>query len=203
MWLTNIFAGVWTACGVSMSDATRASSRSLWHRRGCGKCGGSTSASLTKARFALELLGLKNVTYEECNIEDSGRVAPYDLCLCLGLLYHLENPVLSLRKISSITGEVCIIETQVVDEVEGSVEWGARAWTRPYQGILALLDESGEFYNHNSETGASPIAACPSPKALEFMLQQAGFRRTEIVDPPADAYEQHRRAKRLVCIANK
>ena len=160
-------------------------------------------SSLTKARFALELLGLKNVTYEECNIEDSGRVAPYDLCLCLGLLYHLENPVLSLRKISSITGEVCIIETQVVDEVEGSAEWGARAWTRPYQGILALLDESGEFYNHNSETGASPIAACPSPKALEFMLQQAGFRRTEIVDPPADAYEQHRRAKRLVCIANK
>ena len=161
-------------------------------------------SSLTKARFVAELLGLKNVTYEECNIEDlSSEIGPYDLCLCLGLLYHLENPVLSLRKISSITGEVCIIETQVVDEVEGSVEWGARAWTRPYQGILALLDESGEFYNHNSETGASPIAACPSPKALEFMLRQAGFRRTEIADPPADAYEQHRRGKRLVCIAYK
>jgi hypothetical protein len=80
---------------------------------------------------------------------------------------------------------------------------GARAWTRPYQGILALIDESGEFYNHNSETGASPIAACPPPEALEFMLRQAGFRRTEIVDPPADAYEQHRRAKRLVWIAYK
>src|SRR6516164_9805791 len=63
--------------------------------------------------------------------------------------------------------------------------------------------QSGEFYNHNSETGASPIAACPSPKALEFMLRQAGFRRTEIADPPADAYEQHRRGKRLVCIAYK
>ena len=144
------------------------------------------------------------MTYEECNIEDSGsEIAAYDLCLCLGFLYHPENPVSSLRKISSITGEVCIIETQVVDEVEGSAEWGARAWTRPSQGILALIDESGEFYNHNSDTGASPIAAFPSPKALEFMLRQAGFRRTEIVDPPADAYEQHRRAKRLVCIANK
>lgn len=84
-------------------------------------------SSLTKARFVAELLGLKNVTYEECNIEDlSSEIGPYDLCLCLGLLYHLENPVLSLRKISSITGEVCIIETQVVDEVEGSAEWGGR-----------------------------------------------------------------------------
>ena len=62
---------------------------------------------------------------------------------------------------------------------------------------------SGEFYNHNSETGASPLAACPSSKALEFMLRQAGFRRTQIVDPPADPYEQHCRAKRLVCIAYK
>jgi hypothetical protein len=34
--------------------------------------------------------------------------------------------VFSLRKISSITGEVFIIETQVVDEMEGSAEWGAR-----------------------------------------------------------------------------
>ena len=53
---------------------------------------GSTSANLTKARFALEF-GLKNVTYEECNIEDSGsEIGPHDLCVFLGLLYHLENP---------------------------------------------------------------------------------------------------------------
>jgi hypothetical protein len=82
-----------------------------------------------------ELLGLKNVTYEECNIEDlSSEIGPYDLCLCLGLLYHLENPVLSLRKISSITGEVCIIETQVVDEVEGSAEWGGARVDPPVPG---------------------------------------------------------------------
>ena len=92
-------------------------------------------SSLTKARFVAELLGLKNVTYEECNIEDlSSEIGPYDLCLCLGLLYHLENPVLSLRKISSITGEVCIIETQVVDEVEGSAEWGGARVDPPVPG---------------------------------------------------------------------
>lgn len=161
-------------------------------------------SSLTKARFVADVLGLNNLTYEERNIEDLGsETAPFDLCLFLGVLYHLENPILSLRNISRMTRELCLVETQVVDEVEGAAEWGARAWTRPYHGILALIDESGEFYNENSETGASPIATCPSPKALEFMLRQAGFRRTEIIQPPADAYEQHRRGKRVVCAAYK
>jgi tRNA (mo5U34)-methyltransferase len=161
-------------------------------------------SSLEKARFVTSALGLRNVTYEERNCEDlklDG--APYELCLFLGLLYHLENPMLCLRNISRMTSELCIVETQVVDEVEGYAEWGAREWTRPYHGILALIDESGEFYNQNAETGASPIATCPSPKALDFMLRQAGFRRTEIVTPPPGAYEQHGRGKRVVCAAYK
>ncbi len=162
------------------------------------------AASLAKARFVADALGLKNLSYEERNVEElAGAAEPYDLCLFLGILYHLENPILSLRNISRLTRELCLVETQVVDEVEGSTEWGAAAWTRPYHGILALIDESGEFYNQNAETGASPIATCPSRKALEFMLRQAGFRRTEFIEPLPDAYEQHRRGKRVVCAAYK
>jgi tRNA (mo5U34)-methyltransferase len=162
------------------------------------------ASSLEKARFVADALSLRNIVYEERNCEDlASDTAPYDLCLFLGVLYHLENPMLCLRNISRVTSELCIVETQVVDEVEGHAEWGARDWTRPYHGILALIDESGEFYNRNAETGASPMAACPSPKALHFMLRQAGFRRTEIVEPPRGAYEQHSRGKRVVCAAYK
>ena len=80
---------------------------------------------------------------------------------------------------------------------------GARDWTRDYQGVLALIDESNEYYAKNAETGASPVATCPSPKALTFMLRQAGFQRTEFIGPPPDAYEQHKRGKRVVCAAYK
>ena len=161
------------------------------------------ASSLEKARFVSGALGLGNTVYEERNCEELSTETPYELCLFLGVLYHLENPMLCLRNISRITSELCVVETQVVDEVEGYAEWGAREWTRPYHGILALIDESGEFYNRNAETGASPMATCPSPKALDFMLRQAGFRRTEIIEPPRDAYEQHRRGKRVVCAAYK
>jgi ubiquinone/menaquinone biosynthesis C-methylase UbiE len=162
-------------------------------------------ANLRKARFVGAALGLTNVSWSQANcedlrVEDTGE---FDLTLFLGILYHLENPMLCLRNISRLTSELCVIETQVVDEVEGSAEWGAREWTRPYHGVLALIDESGEFYNENTETGASPLATCPSPNALHFMLKQAGFRRTEIIEPPPGGYEQHQRGKRVVCAAYK
>ena len=162
-------------------------------------------SNLKKARFVADALGLGNVEYRLGNCEDlsAESVGQYDLSLFLGILYHLENPMLCLRNMAAVTKELCIVETQVIDEVRGSTEWGARSWTRDYRGVMALIDESPEHYAQNAETGASPVAMCPSPQALEFMLRQAGFRKTEIVAPPPDAYEQQKRRKRLVCAAYK
>jgi tRNA (mo5U34)-methyltransferase len=162
-------------------------------------------ASLAKARFVAEVLRLRNLSFELCNCEDLRLDAsgPYELCLFLGVLYHLESPMVCLRNISRVTSEVCIIETQVIDEVAGQTEWGSREWAQPYHGVLALIDESAEFNNQNTETGASPVATCPSPNALRFMLKQAGFSRVEFITAPPGAYEQHRRGKRVVCAAFK
>lgn len=161
--------------------------------------------NLRKARFVAEALRLSNLSYRQRNCEELSpeEDGSFELCLFLGVLYHLENPMLALRRIAAITTEVCVLETQVADEVEGSTEWGAREWVRPYQGILALIDESGEFYAENTETGAVPLALCPSEKALETMLKHAGFRRAERIEPLPDAYEQHRRGKRVVWAAYK
>jgi tRNA (mo5U34)-methyltransferase len=157
--------------------------------------------NLERARFVAEAMAL-SVEYRLSRVEDLP-AKPYPLTLFLGVLYHVENPMLCLRKVADATGELCLIETQVIDDIEGTAEWGSREWTRPYQGVLALIDESGEFNAGNRETGVTPIATCPSPKALHFMLRQAGFRRTEIIAPPARAYEQHARGKRVVCAAWK
>lgn len=161
--------------------------------------------SLQSARFASAAAGFPSIQYHQGRVEtllqDERR--KYDLTLFLGVLYHVEDPMLCLRQVSAVTKEMCVIETQVVDEVEGFAEWGSREWTRPYQGILALIDESGEFQAGNRETGVTPMATCPSPKALLFMCRQAGFERAEILTPPPDAYEQHARGKRVVCAAYK
>jgi tRNA (mo5U34)-methyltransferase len=161
--------------------------------------------NLVRARFAAEAAGLRNVSYRVGRVEtlaaDENRT--YDLTLFLGVLYHVEDPMLCLRQVAAVTRDMCVIETQVVDEVEGFTEWGAREWTRPYCGVLALVDETGEFQAGGRETGVTPLATCPSPKALMFMLRQAGFARAEILTPYPGAYEQHARGKRVVCAAWK
>jgi len=160
-------------------------------------------SNLAKARFVAGALGIDNLSFrrgacEELRVEEIGR---YDLTLVLGLVYHLESPMLCLRNAASVTKELCVVESQVIDEVEGSAEWGWREWTRPYQGALALIDESAEFSAGNPQAGNTPMAMCPSPKALTFMLRRAGFPHVETVPPPPDAYEQYRRGKRIVCAA--
>jgi tRNA (mo5U34)-methyltransferase len=161
--------------------------------------------NLRRARFVADAMGVCNIQYSLGRVEtlapDLGRT--FELTLFLGVLYHVEDPMRCLRQVAAVTGEMCVIETQVVDEVEGFAEWGSREWTRPYQGILAVIDESGEFDAGNRETGVSPMATCPSPRALLYMLKQAGFRKAEILEPHAGAYEQHARGKRVVCAAYK
>lgn len=161
--------------------------------------------NLTRARFVASAMGIPGIEYRTGRVEtladDLGRT--FDLTLFLGVLYHVEDPMRCLRQVAAVTREMCVIETQVIDEVEGYAEWGAREWQRPYQGVLAVIDETGEFDNGGRETGVTPMATCPSPKALRFMLKQAGFRRIEQVEPQPDAYEQHARGKRVVYAAWK
>ncbi len=161
--------------------------------------------NLSRARFIAQAMAIDNVVYRHGRVETlaSDLHRQFDLTLFLGVLYHVEDPMLCLRQVAAVTGEMCIIETQVVDEVEGVAEWGARDWKRPYQGILALIDETGEFDAGVRETGMTPMATCPSPKALRFMLRQAGFRRIEQIPPHEGAYEQHARGKRVVYAAWK
>jgi ubiquinone/menaquinone biosynthesis C-methylase UbiE len=161
--------------------------------------------NLKRARFVADAMGVSNISYSNGRVEtlaaDQGRT--FDLTLFLGVLYHVEDPMRCLRQVAAVTRELCVIETQVVDEVAGFSEWGSREWTRPYQGIIAVIDETGEFDAGNRETGVSPMATCPSPKALLYMLKQAGFKRAEILPPHEGAYEQLARGKRVVCAAYK
>ena len=160
--------------------------------------------SLAKARFVTNALELANVSWMKADCQDLSAVGgPFDLTLLLGVLYHLENPMLCLRNIAALTTGLCLVETQVVDDVEGVSEWGAKEWTRPYHGILALIDEAGEFNNGNRETGTAPLVLCPSPNAVNFMLREAGFKRVEILQPPVNGYEQLLRKKRLMFAAFK
>ena len=79
----------------------------------------------------------------------------FDLVLCFGLLYHLENPFHAIRNLYSLTSKVLLIETMCAPSLEP---------------LMQLVDE-GKSENQ----GLNYVAFYPSEACLIKMLYRTGF----------------------------
>jgi tRNA (mo5U34)-methyltransferase len=147
------------------------------------------------------LYGLPNLRTAQVDINrlDPATLGTFDVTLMLGLLYHVENPVGTMRLARALTRRACVIETQVVPNMTGVVDWGAYTFQRPMIGSFAIIDETDE--THAPEASTTGICLCPSYDALVWVLRKVGFARVERIAPPADAYEQLAAGKRVMVIA--
>jgi tRNA (mo5U34)-methyltransferase len=97
---------------------------------------------------------------------DLGALGTFDVVLFLGLLYHMENPLVSLKRLAAVTREVAVIETHAV--------------AIPGYEDLALC----EFYDTDELNGDWSNWWGPNLKGLLSMCRVAGFRRVETVQGP-------------------
>ena len=86
---------------------------------------------------------------------DVRQLGAFDLTLCFGLLYHLENPLAALRNLHSLTNNVLLIETM-------ALPGKAR--------MLGIVEE-----NKTEDQGMHFIALVPSESMLIKLLYQTGF----------------------------
>ena len=109
----------------------------------------------------------------------------FDVVFFLGVLYHMENPLASLRRVASLSKGVVIIESHAI-VVPG------------YEHL-----EMCEFYSSNQLNGDVSNWWGPNLKALEGMCRAAGFARVEVVSrsgyvdaaqPKGSLYRKTRRA---------
>lgn len=119
--------------------------------------------NVEQARLILGLTGLKGMNFEVANAYDvsSERHGQFDVVLYLGLLYHLENPVLALSQLADVTREVAVVDTTVVPE---------RASVCRVQPDVV---HSQNYWNR--------LRMIPSPAAVALMLRHAGFREVLFV----------------------
>lgn len=158
-------------------------------------------------RIALEL-GIDRVRWLCSDAEDlrqrlgpDSPARPFELALAYGLIYHCENPIRVLRQIASVTNRAIVIETQLLDDrPPEAVEWGRAGYQLETQGMFALVDE-GRLFASNRETGASPLALCPSESAVRTVLKHLGFTRFQKIEARSDSTEQLARGKRAVFVA--
>jgi SAM-dependent methyltransferase len=97
------------------------------------------------------------IMFHTMDVEDASVVelGLFDLVLCVGLLYHLENPFRAIRNLYALTGKVAIIESMCAPGSEPD---------------MLLLDEG-----HNDNQGLNYIAFYPTESCLVKMLYRAGF----------------------------
>jgi tRNA (mo5U34)-methyltransferase len=128
----------------------------------------ASKKNVEQARFILGLTGLREMSFEVANAYDisSERYGQFDVVLYLGLLYHLENPVLALDRLADVTREVAVIDTTVVPE---------RASVCQVQPDVA----------HN-QNYSNRLRMIPSPTAVALMLRRAGFRQVLLVPKTTD-----------------
>lgn len=96
---------------------------------------------------------------------DLASLGTFDVVLFLGVLYHMENPLASLRRVAALAKEVAILETHAVA-------------TPGYENL-----EICEFYSSNQLNDDVTNWWGPNVKALQGMCRAAGFSRVDVTAP--------------------
>ncbi len=130
---------------------------------------------------------------------DTKELGTFDLVLCFGLIYHLENPVGALRKAFELCKRVCLIETQIAPGQTGVVDYGSYRFVKKIEASFVVIDETHE--THGSEASTQGICLIPNLEGLVWMLQKIGFSRVEVLPVSADGYEQLLYGKRAMLAA--
>lgn len=149
-------------------------------------------------RLIARTLGLDAIQAQQSDIHalDTGALGQHDLVLCLGLIYHLENPVGALRIARALCRRLCLVETQIVPGQTGWVDYGSYRFVRPLKGSFGIIDETGE--THGPEASTTGICLVPSLEALLWIMQRVGFSRVQVLPVPEGGYEQLVHHKRVM-----
>jgi hypothetical protein len=156
---------------------------------------------LADTRTVAAAYGCNNVRTAKFDVEDvraSEIGESFDIVLMLGLIYHVENPVRILRLAKALCHGVCVIETQVVPNLTGVVDWGSWRFQRPMVGSFGIIDETAE--THGPEASYHGICVTPSLDALLWCMHKVGFTRVARIAVPPDGYEQLASGKRVMVV---
>ncbi|HWZ99912.1 MAG TPA: class I SAM-dependent methyltransferase [Candidatus Dormibacteraeota bacterium] len=111
------------------------------------------------------------ITFQRCDAQSSEllQLGKFDLVFCFGLLYHLENPFLTIRYLREMTGKLLLVEGVI------------------YPGedpIMGLVDEG-----KTEDQGLNHVAFYPTESCLVKMLYRSGFSHVYRFQPLADHIE--------------
>ena len=114
--------------------------------------GDARAENVVEARSRFAGIDFRVTDAEDASLAGLGT---FDLVLCFGLLYHLENPMRAIRNLRALTGKLLLLESMAVDEE---------------QPFFLLLDEP-----EGEDQSMRAVSCYPSEGAMIKMAYRAGF----------------------------
>lgn len=173
-------------------------------RRGAKEVVGfdARSVNIEKADFVKRHYGCENIRFyvEEISNLTPERFGTFDVTLCLGLLYHLENPMDALRRMRAVTRELCVIDTQVLRKSSPvTTAWITEDNLIDTEDVIGIIEERDAIWNPAASiTGMSMVV---NRSALLTMLRHAGFQEVEQVAPYPGCFQPYATQDRVVLFA--
>ena len=115
---------------------------------------------------------------------DPGSLGTFDVVLFLGVLYHMENPLQSLRFVRQLTKKLAVIETEAV-AVAG---YDDRPFCEFFPAKAKLMDDPTNFW-------------APNAAAVVGLCETAGFSKVELLTPIPSPKRRQIKRYRLVAQA--
>ena len=141
-------------------------------------------ATLVRDRLGIDADSLRLRTADVFEL-DPAALGTFDVVLCLGLIYHLENPVGALRIARALTRGVCIVESQLTEQVQpirhGSGQTGQFLEQDGSWAAYLEPPQLQEGYAIASYGGV--LSLIPNRAALLQAMSVAGFSRVEALVP--------------------
>jgi tRNA (mo5U34)-methyltransferase len=137
----------------------------------------SSEDNVNQARLVAQIIGEKSVEYQTINAYDicKDSLGEFDITLFLGILYHLDSPVISLQKLYDVTKTFAVIDTQLINTS---------------MAMLKVDDDTASRYHAQSHTNT--LAFIPSEAAVIFMLRSVGFREIFMIpNHPSTLHESY------------
>lgn len=155
--------------------------------------------NVADADLMRQVYGFKNLSFSVADINGYEAQEQYDVVMMLSLLIWLEDPIGALRIARQLTRRVLLVETPIVPEVSGQIDWGSRLAQKPLVGSFGMLDIEQETLLPLG--GRTDLALVPGRATLLWLLERLGFTKVEVIAPPHGSYEQLATGKRILVAA--
>lgn len=141
-------------------------------------------ADLVKRALNLDGVEFRQMRMEELDPEVQGT---FDVSLCFGILYHLENPILAMQKLAAVTTKVMLIDTTLMRIPYLNVLLRHPLWHMRVVPAVTT-DATNISTSHWRQTDYLQFA--PNRRAVERLLPYIGFRTVTYIQPKRDNPER-------------